>query len=36
MKRIFITTISLQSKKGLEKVIYEPVGFEFSQEERMT
>ncbi len=36
MKRIFITTISLQSKKGLEKVIYEPVGFEFSKEERRT
>lgn len=36
MKKVFITTISLQGRGGLKKLIYHPVGFQFYQEERKT
>ena len=36
MKRIFITTIPLQFKNALQKLIYQPVGFQFSKKERET
>ena len=36
MKKVFITTISLQGRNGLEKLIYHPVGFQFFEKERET
>lgn len=36
MKKVFLTTIPLQGKFGLEKLVYHPVGFQLKEENRET